>query len=197
MLGKISNYAFGLGYGLGGKALSMLSRSGQAGYNLGQLGRFAASSAWATNTGRGAIIGAGAGAAWGMLSSDTSVLGGAALGAIGGASVGRYGGAAAASRGRSWNTAGGIFADTLAGGQGIFAGLGATRPYMGGIASNMGLGIARQVGADIRGVYGTGRAAATRVSLLASSSSAGTTLASNTPMGRIPAPIELGIRYKY
>jgi len=48
----------------------------------------AARGAWASPHGRRAIIGAGAGAGWGMMSSDTSVLGGAAMGA----GVGYYGG---------------------------------------------------------------------------------------------------------
>lgn len=195
MLGGISNYAVGLGYGLGGRAMSMLSRGGQAGYNLGQLSRFAASSAWATNTGRGAMIGAGAGGAWGMVSDDTSVLGGAAMGALGGAGIGRYGGAALGSRGAGWNAAAGAFADAAARG-GNWAGLGAARPYAGGIASNMGAGVMNQLRADFGGLMGAGgragnwvasntRSAAAAVSARASAAPAGASLAANAPVSRV------------
>ena len=75
---------------------------GQAAKNWGQLGAFAGKAAWANRTGRGAIIGAGAGAAYGMMSDDTSMLGGALKGAALGGVGARYLGA-----GRAWSKAGG------------------------------------------------------------------------------------------
>jgi len=48
---------------------------------IGSLAKMGAAAAWSNPTARSAIIGAGAGAVWGMASSDTSVLGGMALGA--------------------------------------------------------------------------------------------------------------------
>lgn len=68
---------------------------GQAVKNWGQLAgwgaKTAASAAWRSPTGKAAIAGAGAGALWGAASSDTSVLGGMAMGALGGAGMYRYG----------------------------------------------------------------------------------------------------------
>lgn len=193
MLGGVSNYAVGLGYGLGGRAMSMLTRGGQAGYNLGQLSRFLATSAWATNTGRGAMIGAGVGAGWGMISGDTSVLGGAAMGAIGGAGIGRYGGAAWGARGPKWNTAAGAFAAAEGG---TWAGLGAARPFAGSIASNMGGGALGQLRSDISffasparaavgKVFSNSGAAAATTSARAAAAPAGASLAANAPVSRV------------
>lgn len=195
MLGGVSNYAVGLGYGLGGRAMSMLSRPGQAGYNLGQLSRFLASAAWGSPTGKGAMIGAGAGAGWGMISGDTSVIGGAAMGGILGAGAGRYGSAAWGARGPMWNTAAGAFAGAAATG-GTWAGLGAARPYARRILSNMGGGALGQLRSDLGPVVGAGqglygrvfsnsKAAATTVSARAATAPSGTSLATNAPVSRV------------
>lgn len=70
---------------------------GQALRNLGQLAGYGARSVGAAARGKygstaaGAIWGAGAGAGYGALSNDTSMIGGALMGAGMGAAGGRYG----------------------------------------------------------------------------------------------------------
>jgi hypothetical protein len=81
---------------------------GQAAYNWGQLGRYASQQIWNSPTGRGAVFGAGAGALWGMASSNTSVLGGMAIGAGMGAFGGRYGTIASSDAALGWRTTRGM-----------------------------------------------------------------------------------------
>ena len=69
------------------------TRAATAASNWGQLGSYAAKTAWGTNTGKGAMIGAGLGGLYGAASNDTSVLGGMMMGAGLGAGGARYGGA--------------------------------------------------------------------------------------------------------
>jgi hypothetical protein len=95
-LSKAGSYVSGAGLGARGVQASMINRAGQAGYNMGQLGRYGASAMAAGyrglgSTGKGAVIGAGVGGAYGMMSNDTSVLGGMMMGAGMGAAGGRYG----------------------------------------------------------------------------------------------------------
>lgn len=82
-----------------------------------------------TRTGRGALYGAGAGAAWGMMSDDTSVVGGALIGAGLGAAA-TIGARAALGRMRLFPFGGG------GGGRGPFNVLG-PRPGGGGLGARM------------------------------------------------------------
>lgn len=136
LFSTIGGYVKGMTYGMGGKELSMLSQSGQAGYNAGQLGR----AAWQGigSTGRGAVYGAAAGGAWGAVSDDTSVLGGMAMGAAGGAVGGRYGGAGMKSMSR-WSRPE----------YGFAPGISAQR--MGDKMSNFAMGVVGQARRDFRG----------------------------------------------
>lgn len=90
----ISGYVAGMGHGAMGRQASMLGQNVQAGYNMGQLGRQAYGALG--TSGRSTLGGAAAGGAYGMMSGDTSMLGGAMMGA----GLGRYGGAAARRLGR-------------------------------------------------------------------------------------------------
>lgn len=81
---------------------------GQAIKNWGQLSKWAGKTAWNNPTGRGAILGGAAGGLYGALSDNTSVLGGATMGAGLGAVGGRYGitgwrGAMAGGQPGLWN----------------------------------------------------------------------------------------------
>src|SRR5688572_323024 len=106
LFSAIGGYVQGMGLGARGVGASMLTRGGQAGYNAGQLARHGAMSAAGSRLGTaagnwgklgmyglsragGTGIGALAGAAYGGMSDDTSVL----CGAMMGAGLGRYGGA--------------------------------------------------------------------------------------------------------
>lgn len=77
--------------------MGIRSQLGELGPNILELGRAAGAVGGAGFAGRlgstvqGGLIGASAGAGWGMLSGDTSVLGGMTMGGIGGAGAGRYG----------------------------------------------------------------------------------------------------------
>lgn len=83
----------------------------------GNVGRIAAKQAWASPVARSAIYGAGAGAAYGALSDNTSVLGGA----LAGAAIGGYGRRLAMTGAvrSGWNAGAGRW-----GGYGMFAGAG-------------------------------------------------------------------------
>lgn len=61
--------------------------------SFGRLGMGLAKDAVSTNIGRGAIAGAALGGAYGTMSSDSSILGGAIRGSVLGAGFTRYGGA--------------------------------------------------------------------------------------------------------
>jgi hypothetical protein len=91
---------FGSAWGAAVKGMAggAATRAGNFAWNMGKLGSFAARGGLG-RTAQGAMIGAGAGAAWGAVSDDTSVLGGMAMGAGLGAGGMRYGGAALAHRG--------------------------------------------------------------------------------------------------
>lgn len=99
MLGKIGGYLKGAWSGLSGGAVGGLGRAGKAGFRHGSE---LTSAAWSTRgamtgqygrTLQGTAIGGAVGAGWGMASDDTSVIGGALMGAGLGAGGARYGGA--------------------------------------------------------------------------------------------------------
>jgi len=69
-----------------------------------------AKSAWANSAVRGGVYGAGAGGLWGAISDDTSVIGGALIGAGLGAGGARYGGSFKTGARSWWNTAAGHYA---------------------------------------------------------------------------------------
>lgn len=191
MLGAFGGFA----RGIAGIAGPMASSAGAWGLTAGGFTRGVAQGIWSSPTGRAATIGAGVGAAWGMLSSDTSVLGGAMIGGMLGGAGARYGGAAWGSRGPMWNSAAGAFAGVAAT-EGTWAGLGAARPYAGRILSNMGRGALGQAREDLgwaigkgQGLYGrvfsNSKAAATTVSARAATAPSGTSLATNAPVSRV------------
>lgn len=92
LMNKAAAYATGARLGvMGAKAGGKASLAMGAGYNAGQLGRYAWNSM--SRTAKGAAAGALAGGAYGAVSDDTSVLGGMAMGAGLGAAGARYVGA--------------------------------------------------------------------------------------------------------
>ena len=111
---------------------SGLRRAGWAGSNMGKLGTYAAKGGFG-GTVQAGVIGAGAGAGWGMMSEDTSVLGGALMGAGAGLAGARYGGAG------------------LRAASGVGAGMGpAAHAKAWGMAAGKGAG--KQMGVDALGV---------------------------------------------
>jgi hypothetical protein len=96
---------------------------------LASMGKGMARSAWASQAGRRMIIGAGAGAAYGAMSDNTSVLGGAAMGAV----AGRYTGA-------------GLRRAALG-----YRGIGVASPGLRGALSGFGKGVTNTLRMDYRG----------------------------------------------
>lgn len=135
----------GLVRGLMGKAGPMATALGEQGLSLG-----------ANSTFRGALGGAALGGAYGVVSNDTSVLGGMIMGAGLGAGAIRYGGAAlkGASRAGSRGDMGGAWA-----------------------------GARGQVRSDMRQVFGSGQPAARKVQQQAATAPTGPTMASNQATG--------------
>ena len=94
VIGGATNYLGGLLGAAGKIAGPMRSSAGAAGMShMGSL-----MNAARTPMGQHAMMGAGAGAAYGMFSDNTSMLGGAIMGAGIGIAGGRYGGAARGAR---------------------------------------------------------------------------------------------------
>lgn len=98
----------------------------QTGRMLGDLGKHV----WGGmgGTARSAAVGAGAGAVWGGVSSDTSVIGGAMMGAGLGAAGSRYGRSGFAGMTSRWNSAAGMFAGGAYGKGASVLASGAARP---------------------------------------------------------------------
>ena len=127
-------------FSLGGLATLAGRRGWSAAKGLGQ-------GIWSSPSGRATAIGAGVGAAWGAISDDTSVLGGA----LGGAFAGRYGSAA-------WR-------GTPMAGMGLKNSYGVMRKAwsegtfgrrLGAQASSMWGGLTAQGGADLASIWGGG-----------------------------------------
>jgi hypothetical protein len=172
LFSAIGGYVQGMGLGTMGRAASMLTSSGQAGYNMGQLANYAAKSAWSSNTGKGAILGAAAGGAYGATSDDTSILGGMAMGAGLGAGAGRYGGTgfrAASSNFMNPNSKRGVL-------------------------SSFGRGAKAQFLGDIGRIkkFGAGQKAASKTVAATATTPQGASLATNKATVPITAPTSVG-----
>ena len=147
--------------------------------NAKWLGSELAKKAWSTNTGKGALIGAGAGAAWSAVSDDTSILGGMAMGAAGGAAAGRYGSAGKAMWGSKYG-------QKLSGGARLAASARQAGVQLGADVRS-GIGRARGGMGRARGWWGGGRNIASNGGIQSSGAMAsslasvpsGATLASN------------------
>lgn len=103
----------------------------------GGLGRMAADLAWQTKIGKGAVAGAGLGAAYGMFADDSSFLGGALRGAGTGALLGGA---------KGWGLAAGI------GGAALSTAMGGS-PLWGALAGRGMYGAGRRYGSPALSMY--------------------------------------------
>jgi hypothetical protein len=103
----------------------------------------------ANSTFRGALGGTTIGGVYGAVSSDTSVLGGMAMGGLAGAGVGRYGGAALAAKQPMWNNLAGV----LASNKPAMADISKAASFVPGILANAGRGAQAQAVSDAQRLY--------------------------------------------